>query len=106
MNKQQYSDDFIWCDQNIYNAITALDNKYPNAIPVFGGALSAYNYINSDNPNFDKFISCIPTVIQNAQFYNWHEGVVGAIRRFCRLCLVDPALVEVYIGMPLEALVQ
>ena len=106
MNKEYYSTDNTWYDEYIYNAIVALDDKYPNAIPVFGGALSAYNYVNSDAPNFGKFVSYIPTVVHNAKFYSWHEGVVGAIRTFCRLCLVDPMLVELYVGMPLAELVQ
>lgn len=99
-------DDVLWYNQGVYNAINALADKYPNAIPVFGGALGAYEYVNSDTPNFSKFVDCLLYVAHNAKFYNWHEGVVGAIHRFCRLCLVDTALVEVYIGMPLEKLVQ
>lgn len=100
------SDDFIWYDKNIYNAIATLDVKYPNAIPIFGGALGAYEYINSSTPDFDKFVVCMTSVIHNAKFYNWHEGVVGALHRFCRLCLVDPALVELYIGMRFEELFE
>lgn len=100
------SNDFIWYDKSVYNAITALDAKYPNAIPVFGGALGAYEYINSSTPDFDKFISCMVRVIDDAKFYNWHEGVVGALRRFCRLCYVDPALVELYIGMSFNELIK
>lgn len=99
MLKEQYSEDFHWYDQGVYNAITALDEKYPNAIPVFGGALGAYNYVNSETPNFEKFIKCLPEVAESAIFFKWHEGVVGALRRFCRLCHVDPALIELYMGM-------
>lgn len=95
----QYSEDFIWYDNGIHNAIESLSAKYPNAIPVFGGALSAYNYVNSDTPNLEKFISFFPTVAKNADFYNWHEGKVGALRRFCNLCYIDPALVELYMGV-------
>lgn len=106
MNKQLYSEEFVWYDKGAYKAITALSNKYPNAIPVFGGALGAYNYIHSDTPSIDRFIACIPTVVSNAKFYNWHEGVVGALRRFCRLCLVDPALIEAHLGMTFEELCE
>lgn len=92
---------------NIKQIIEELDDKFDNAIPVFGGALWAYKSVASnDNINFKEFISYIPTVISNAKFYHWHEGAVGAVRRFCRLCLVDPALVECYIGMSLEELVR
>lgn len=104
MNKSMYSDDIIWYDQGVYNAIEALAAQYDNAIPVFGGALGAYEYVNSDTPNFSKFVGCLCHVIKNAKFYHWHEGAVGAIRRFCRLCLVDPALIECYLGMSLNEL--
>lgn len=104
MKKSMYSTDTVWYDEYIYNAITALDDKYPNAIPVFGGALGAYNSVNTDKPDFAKFVSYIPDVVYSAKFYNWHEGTVGAIRRFCRLCLVDPALVELYLGISLAEL--
>lgn len=104
MNKQLYSEDIIWYNEGVHRAIVALSDKYPNAIPIFGGALGAYEHINCDSPKLDKFVAYIPEVIASAKFYNWHEGVIGAIRRFCRLCLVDPALIEVYIGMTFEEL--
>ena len=98
MKKAMYSDDVVWYDTGIHNAITTLAEEYSNAIPVFGGALGAYNCINSDEPDFKGFINALSTVAQNAKFYKWHEGIVGALRRFCRLCLIDPALIEAYIG--------
>jgi hypothetical protein len=104
MNKQLYAENFAWYNEGVYKAITALDNKYSNAIPIFGGALGAYEYINCNTPDFAKFVKCLSTVIDNAKFYKWHEGAVGAIRRFCRLCLVDPALIEAYIGITFEEL--
>lgn len=107
MNKNLlYSTDIIEHDPAIYNAITALDDKYPNAIAIFGGALRAYDYINCDEPSFEKFVAYLPTVAKNAKFYRWHEGTVGALRRFCHLCLVDPMLVELYLGMSLNELCQ
>lgn len=102
MKNPMYSTDIIWYDENVYNAIMSLDNKYPNAIPVFGGALSAHKCINCDNPNLEQFISFLPDIAHNAIFYKWHEDVAHAIRRFCNLCFVDPALIEAYIGAPLE----
>ena len=99
-----YSEDFQWYDPVVYNAITALDNKYPNAIPVFGGALGAYNCINSDTPDLKQFVSYLPSVIHSAKFHKWHEGTVGALRRFCHLCFVDPSLIEAYIGYSFDEL--
>ena len=102
MNKSIYSDDFIWYDPTIKASIEALGKKYPNAIPVFGGALSAAKYVNCDNPNMGKFISMIADAIRSAEFYGWHEDAIGVIKRFCNLCYVDPALVECYLGVRLE----
>lgn len=104
MSKQQLSEEIVWYNEGVYKAITALADKHSNAIPVFGGALRAYEYINCDTPNLGKFVSCIPSVVSDAKFYSWHEGAVGALRRFCRLCLVDPALIEAYLGITFEEL--
>ena len=98
--------DIIWYDEGVHAAITALADKYDNAIPIFGGALGAYNYINNDSLDYDSFVRCLSHVIHNAKFYNWHEGVVGALRRFCHLCYIDPALIELYIGMTFEKLCE
>lgn len=106
MKKSMYSDDIVWYDQGVHNAITTLAEEHSNAIPVFGGALGAYNCINSDTVDIKGFISYLSSVVQNAKFYKWHEGTVGALRRFCRLCLVDPALIECYIGMSFEQLCE
>ena len=96
-----YSSDSTWYDPAIYNAITALDEKYDNAIPVFGGALGAYNNISSDNPDYMAFIKSMFSAAKNAVFHDWHEGAVGAMRRFCHICLIDPSLIELYMGMTL-----
>ena len=104
MNPMYSSDN--WYDEGVYNAIMALNDKYSNAIPVFGGALGAYNSINCDKPDFSKFVSYFPDLIHSAKFYNWHEGALGAVRRFCHLCFVDPYLVEVYLGISLAELVE
>ena len=99
MKKAMYSTDIIWYDPVIKSAIEKLGEKYSNAIPVFGCALSASKYLEADNYDFNKFVSFLPTVIGDAQFFKWHEGVLGALRTFCRLCFVDPALVEAYLGI-------
>jgi hypothetical protein len=100
MNK---STDTIWYDQAVYDAITTLSNKHDNTIPVFGCALSASKYLDND---FHKFVGFIPQVISSAKFYKWHGGVVDAIRTFCHLCFVDPAIVECYLGISFAELVM
>ena len=93
-------------DTSVYNAIMSLDEKYPNAIPVFGGALHASKHINCDTPNFGKFISYFPDLINSVKFYKWHESAVEALRRFCHICYVDPMLVEAYLGVRFEDIVE
>lgn len=103
MNKNLYQPQ-QYQGEGVRSAIEHLADKYDNAIVVFGGALWAYNYINSDTPNFEKFVGYLPSLISNAKFYHWHEGIIGALHRFCALCLVDTRLVELYIGMTFEEL--
>lgn len=104
MSKSMYSNDIIWYDEGVHNAIVALNEKHPNAIAIFGGALGAYNAIHCDEPDFRAFTGYLTSLIHSAKFFEWHEGIVGALRRFCSLCLVDPMLIELYIGMTLEEL--
>lgn len=78
-------------------AIEALDEKYPNAIPIFGGALWVHD--------LEALIDSLPSLISNAKFWKWHGGLADACRTFCHLCFIDPALVECCIGMKFEQLV-
>lgn len=79
-------------------AIEALDAKHPNAIPIFGGALWVHD--------IETLVDMLPSVISGAKFWKWHAGLVDACRTFCRLCFVDPTLVECYIGMKFEQLTE
>ena len=83
---------------NAEKMILALDEKHSNAIPIFGGARLVQN--------ISDLVSMLPSVIHSAKFFKWHAGLVDACRTFCHLCLVDPMLVEVYIGMRFEDLVK
>ncbi len=78
-------------------AVEALDEKYSNAIPIFGGAIWV--------DNLEKLISGLSHVIHSAKFFGWHESLANACRTFCTLCGYDPALIEAYIGMRFEQLV-
>lgn len=78
-------------------AIEALDEKYSNAIPIFGGAL----WVN----DLETLIASLPSVISGARFFKWHESIANACRTFCHLCGYDPALIEVYIGVRFEELI-
>lgn len=89
---------------NVKQIIEALDDKYPNAIPVFGGALWAYEY--AERGDIKTFVTYLPHVISESKYRNWHEGSVGALNRFCRICLVDPMLIEAYLGIRFKELVE
>lgn len=94
MNKQ-VSTDTLWYDQSVYNSIMALDSKYNNAIPVFGGALGAFNALEVGD--MDRFEALMTNAVDNAKFYKWHESPVEVARRFCHICCVDPMLIEAYL---------
>ena len=86
-------------NQATHNSLRALADKYDNAIPIFGCAI----WVDGD---LDKLISYIPHIVGEAKFRKWHESTADAIRRFCHLCFIDPALVEVYLGMRFEQLLE
>ena len=80
--------------------LSVLIDKYDNALAVFGGAYYAESIAQvGDIATFCEFL---PGVMRSAKFFKWHEGVAGALRRFCHLCCVDPMLVEAYLGMKFE----
>jgi hypothetical protein len=81
----------------IANAIVDLDRKYSNAIPVFGGAY----HIDRDIPSVALYL---PTLLRHAEIWKWHESQADTCRRFCHLLMIDPALVEVYLGATFEKL--
>ena len=81
----------------IEQRLIALNEKHDYAIAIFGGAIYAYDYACSGD--IEGFVSFLPSVAQNAKFYRWHESVPRALHRFCHLCMVDPALVEAYLGI-------
>lgn len=82
--------------------ILALSAKHENAIPIFGSAHHAVKVTD----NLPEFISYLECVIHGVLFYGWHETIARAMRRFCHLCLVDPALVEAYLGMTFEQIAR
>ena len=79
-------------------AVEALDEKYGNAIPIFGGAIFVHN--------IEDIIHTLPHVIHSAKFFKWHDTPANACRTFCHLCFTDPALVECAIGMKFEKLTE
>lgn len=86
---------------DIISRLERMEEVHPNTIPVLGGARFAIEHTE----NFAEFVSYLPTVVHNAQFFGWAEGIANALKTFCHLCLVDPMLIEVYLGMTFEQLV-
>ena len=80
--------------------IEKLAEKYPNAIPIFGGALWI------DYTDMDEIVNYLPNIIRSAHFWEWHAGLADACRMFCHCLFVDPALVEAYIGMTFERITK
>ena len=80
--------------------IEALAEKHSNAIPIFGGAIWL------DPCNLDQIIGHLPSIIRGAKFWEWHGGLADACRIFCHCLFVDPALIEVSIGMKFEELTE
>lgn len=78
--------------------VEELDEKYGNAIPIFGGAI----WVNG----IEGIIQSLPHVIHSAKFFGWHDTLANACRTFCSLCFVDPALIECYIGIKFEKLTE
>lgn len=87
--------------QFIKHKIQVLDSKYPNAIPVFGGALWVYN---GDTFSSERFVNTLFTIAENAKFFNWHESPADAMRRFCSICMMDAQAIEGCLGAKFEEL--
>ena len=75
-----------------------LSDKHSHAIAIFGGAI----FVNTIDDVIDK----LSYVISASKFYRWHESAAKACRTFCHLCFIDPALVEAYLGMTFEKLIE
>ena len=82
--------------------LEAMEELHPNTIPVLGGAYFAIDHTD----NFAEFVGYFPHVVSSAKFFGYEGGAVKALRTFCHLCLVDPMLVEVYLGMTFEQLTK
>lgn len=80
--------------------IEALDEKYGNAIPIFGGA------IFMDGADLLKVALYFPHIIKSAQFFKWHDTLANACRVFCHCLFIDPNLMEIYIGSTFEKFVE
>lgn len=89
----------------IKDNILALEDKHENAVAVMGGAYWAAQEVHCDHPNFEKFVEYLSNMIHDYKFFGWHEPIPQAMRTFCKLAMVDPMLVETYLGIKFEEVV-
>lgn len=87
----------------IKSNIMALEAHHENAVAVMGGAYFAAQEVHKDKPDFEAFLSFMDGMLSHVKFFKWHESLPKACRTFCHLAMVDPMLVEAYIGMKFEA---
>lgn len=90
----------------IKDNILALEDKYENSVAVMGGAYWAAQEVHRDKPNFSKFVEYLSNMVHDYAFFGWHEPIPQAMRTFCKLAMVDPALVEAYLGMKFEEMIS
>lgn len=73
--------------------ILNLCQKYPGAIPVFGGALCAAKALDEKSDDFETVFEYLTGCLENAVFFRWHEPKEDTVRRFFALVGIDPALI-------------
>ena len=83
--------------EHIINQIDNLKQKYGRGPEIFGGAIYAYQYIESCD--FDSFCGYLDTVITASKDYKWKDGIADAMRVFCHLCGAEPGLIEAHLGI-------
>jgi hypothetical protein len=86
----------------IRHKIEAMEAQHENSIAVMSGAYFAAQEVHKDKPDFEAFLSFMDGMLSHAKFFKWHESLPQACRTFCHLAMVDPMLVETYIGMKFE----
>lgn len=92
MNKAMYAADNSGYRQVLIEKVEAIKN----GPEIFGGVLLGYRYIEDND--LHSFCQMLSTVIFEAQFCHWEQGIAHALKVFCELCLVDYMLIEVYLG--------
>ena len=76
--------------------------KMENGVAVLGGAYHAYDCMNSENIDIHKFCEYLLSCVQPAIYFGFEGGIKNALNTFCHLCLVDPMLIEAYLGIRFE----
>lgn len=82
-------------DYGAEKRLYAIEQTYRHAIAVLGGACYAATAIAEGD--MDEFVGYMKNVPASAKFRG--VDVADALEKFCDICLVDPKLIETYIGM-------
>ena len=82
-------------NESTYQILHDMDKTRPNVFQMFGGAV----YVST----IEDLVNCLPHIIS----YSRHKGydVIDNIKTFCHICLIDPMLVEAYLGMRFEEVI-
>lgn len=81
-----------------------LKGTHERAIPVLGGAIFATTALRAgDLQAFARYLLNVPSSIGKS---GWPGGVEDALNTFCHVCLVDPKLIEVYLGTTFAEIAQ
>ena len=97
MREETKMQKMVWEQLNNWDA----EADYP-VIPVFAGAYHAVNYVSGENINLHEFCTYLLGMIQFAIATKYPKGIQNALEKFCHLCLVDPGLIEAYLGIRFE----
>lgn len=83
-------------NQDNYNRLVTYAKTDDDAIAVFGGAAFAHN--------INDIVEMLKHVIFDSRFRK--RNIVDDMRTFCHLCGTDPALIEAYIGIRFEKIIE
>ena len=83
-------------NEQTYQILHDMDKTNPDTFPMFGGAV----YVAT----IDDLVTYLPHVISYAR----HKGydIIDNIQTFCHICLIDPMLVQAYIGTTFTNLIR
>lgn len=70
----------------------------PRSIEIYGGA---YHLCANGNPSMEEVAHTLVSAIRSAKFFEPATETETIIRNFCHLLLIDPMLMEVYLGVRL-----
>lgn len=87
----------VWAKLNKWEE----EANYP-VIQVFAGAYHAVDYAHGENIDLHEFCTYLLGMIKFAISTRYPNGIEDALERFCHICLVDPKLIEAYLGIRFE----